>query len=480
MVVSQELLSFLSGVSLFENLGSDALEVLAKRGAELGFHRGDIICKKGDPGNSMFIIAEGIIEVFVDTDNGKQVLAHLRRGEYFGEMALLSGLPRSASVRSLADTKVFGLTKEDFEDVCRRNVDIALDIIKTLSWRLARSNVSATDKSRAEVFVLLSMEPSIGRTTLAANLATAMSKIDEELVALYDPNLENGDLARSFSCDKTIDIASALISAEHVEVISNLIEVLPNLALFPPQKRGGAVLQEFHHHIPFQALRENVSTVVVDSSSTIAGVNREIIKAAEGVLLLLPARERDLKARLEQYERMVLAPANVDLARVKLVLIKGQGEEEPEIPEDLGVETVVLPPLEDDGDLPLALLCEKRPDCDYAKRVSDLARKLRLGRTVELFVPITASMNVEGAKLAISEARSRCPELLHYSKACQTPPDGVDREQVVDVYMVLYGSASEAKLKGKMTSLLDCAGKIKEDLKLDELYLRLDGRLDKI
>ena len=475
----EELARFLAGVSLFENLDTTALEKIASRGAELGFRRGDVICRKGDPGQSMFIITNGIIEVFIESEGERQVLAHLRRGDYFGEMALLTGLPRSASVRSLADTRVFGLTKEDFEDVCRTNVDIALDIIKTLSLRLAHSNVAGTERGAAQVFVLLSMEPAIGKTTVAANMAYSLASSGDEKVAIFDPNLSNDSLAKIFGVEEQVDIASPLVSTGRIDVNSMLKEVKPKLSIFPPQTKGGPILQEFHYHVPFQALRDHVDVVVVDSSSTIAGVNREVIKAAEGVLLLIPADNSDLKATLGQFERMILGPANVDMARVKVVLIKREGHSEPQIPEDLGVDCCVIP----DGAQALAtssLAVEKSSSSEFSQAINELSQKVRTGRAVELFVPITANIDGDRAKKVINDARQRCPELLHFSKASQDAPVGVPHDDRVAVFMVLYGSCSESQLRTKMAKLVDCATNIKEELSIDNLYLRVDGRLDTI
>ncbi len=475
----EELAQFLAGVSLFENLDASALEEIASRGAELGFRRGDVICRKGDPGQSMFIITNGIIEVFIESEGERQVLAHLRRGDYFGEMALLTGLPRSASVRSIADTRVFGLTKEDFEDVCRKNVGIALDIIKTLSLRLAHSNVAGTERGAAQVFVLLSMEPSIGKTTLAANIGYALANMGEDKVALFDPNLSSDSLAKVFALEEQADIASPLVATGRIDASKLLREVKPKLHLLPPQTKGGPMLQEFHYHVPFQALRDHVDVIVIDSSSTIAGVNRDIIKAAEGVMLLIPASNSDLKGTLGQFERMILGPANVDMSRVKLVLMKKADDEDPSIPEDLGVDVCILP----DGSDVLkesALATEKASSSAFSQKVTELSQKLKTGRTVELYVPITAAMDGDKAKEVINKAHHRCPELLHYSKAAQTAPAGVEVGEDVAVYMVLYGSSSEAELRTKMANLVDCATNIKEELSIENLYLKVDGRLDTI
>jgi len=468
---------FLSGVSLFENLSPGALRTLAERGAELGFHRGDIVCRKGDPGQSMFIITSGIFEVFVEGEGEAQVLAHLRKGDYFGEMALLTGLPRSASVRSLAETRVFGLTRADFEDVLRSNVDIALDIIKTLSLRLAHSNVAATERGAAKVFVLLSMEPNLGRTTFAANLAAALAAQGAGRVALYDPNVASTAQAKLFGMADTFDIASTLVTTGRLDVAAVAREVRPGLLVLPPQRAGGPQLQEFQYHIPFQALRDHADVVVVDSSSTMAGLNREVIKSAEAVLLMVPATSPDPKAVLGQVERMILGPANVDASKVHLMLVQRAGDGAPTVPAGLAGQTVVVPPAPG--------TVQERPivvDSDgatpFAAAVTGLARRLISGHVVELWVPVTATLDADRAKDVLHEARNRCPELLHDSRASQEPPPTIAPLPGVDVYMVLYGACSVEELRARMARLVETATDIKERLSLKRLYLRVDGRVD--
>ena len=318
------------------------------------------------------------------------------------------------------------------------------------------------------------------KTTLAANIGYALANMGDDKVAIFDPNLSSDSLAKVFGLEDKVDIASPLVSTGRIDVNASLKEVRPKLSIFPPQSKGGPILQEFHYHVPFQALRDHVNVVVVvDSSSTIAGVNREVIKSAEGVLLLIPASNSDLKSTVGQFERMILGPANVDMSRVKVVLIKRDGDPDPQIPEDLGVDTCILP----DGAAVLAessLAVEKAASSDFSQAIKELSKKVRTGRAVELFVPVTASMDGDKAKKVINNARHRCPELLHFCKAAQEAPVGVPYDENIAVFMVLYGSSSETELRTKMAKLIDCATNIKEELSIDNLYLRVDGRLDTI
>jgi len=98
-------------VPLFDDLPQDAFVALVNR---LGYHRhlpGQLIIREGDPGRSFFIIVEGRVRVYKAGPDGKEItLAHLGEGAFFGEMALLSGAPRTANVVAEEESEILEVT----------------------------------------------------------------------------------------------------------------------------------------------------------------------------------------------------------------------------------------------------------------------------------------------------------------------------------------------------------------------------------
>jgi CRP-like cAMP-binding protein len=98
-------------VPLFDDLPEDAFVALVNR---LGYHRhlpGQLIIREGDPGRSFFIIVEGRVRVYKGGPDGKEItLAHLGEGAFFGEMALLSGAPRTANVVAEEESEILEVT----------------------------------------------------------------------------------------------------------------------------------------------------------------------------------------------------------------------------------------------------------------------------------------------------------------------------------------------------------------------------------
>jgi uncharacterized protein (DUF2225 family) len=126
------------------------LGVLKKYGAR------EVLFKQGDPGSEMFIILRGKVAVLLDSNNSPPfAIAELGPGDFFGEMSLLEGMPRSATIRALEDTIVITIDDNNFEAVIAQQPQIAYRIMKGLSSRLRRQNEELswlrTEKGETEV-----------------------------------------------------------------------------------------------------------------------------------------------------------------------------------------------------------------------------------------------------------------------------------------------------------------------------------------
>jgi CRP-like cAMP-binding protein len=108
-------------VPLFDDLPQDAFVALVNR---LGYHRyvpGHLIIREGDPGRSFFIIVEGRVRVYKSGPDGKEItLAHLGEGAFFGEMALLSGAPRTANVVAEEESEILEVTDNLLRELASR------------------------------------------------------------------------------------------------------------------------------------------------------------------------------------------------------------------------------------------------------------------------------------------------------------------------------------------------------------------------
>jgi CRP/FNR family cyclic AMP-dependent transcriptional regulator len=100
------------------------------------FSKGTVLCREGDPGHEMFIIQKGKVQVKKKIGKGEKVLAELADGEFIGEMALLLGMDRSATVEVLEDSKVLVVGPDTFEGLLKNSPEIAMKMLKKMALRL--------------------------------------------------------------------------------------------------------------------------------------------------------------------------------------------------------------------------------------------------------------------------------------------------------------------------------------------------------
>ena len=127
----------LKRISLFTDLPEPVLQQLASELQEIEAQKDHIIIRKGDQGDSMFLVARGAVMVH----DGDQILATLIAGEYFGEYALIDSYTRSASVTATQPTILFQLSREGFDTIMEQHPALKDTVLKELIKRLRNLNM---------------------------------------------------------------------------------------------------------------------------------------------------------------------------------------------------------------------------------------------------------------------------------------------------------------------------------------------------
>lgn len=105
----------------------------------LSFKKGDVIFREGDLGTEMYVIQKGKVEVRKKIGAEEQILSVLEKGDFFGEMAILEGMPRSATAIALEDTDCIVINEATFDNMIKENVEIAIRMLRKLSKNLRRT-----------------------------------------------------------------------------------------------------------------------------------------------------------------------------------------------------------------------------------------------------------------------------------------------------------------------------------------------------
>lgn len=135
-------INFLRNVSIFEELPERDLEKIANLGTRKTFLKGSVILMEDEIGSALFIIIDGKVKVSRLDETGREViLSILGPGEVFGEMSLLDGMKRSATVSALTDTEVLIIYRDDFLNLLNKHPQIAISLLKELTQRLRKADM---------------------------------------------------------------------------------------------------------------------------------------------------------------------------------------------------------------------------------------------------------------------------------------------------------------------------------------------------
>jgi CRP-like cAMP-binding protein len=136
--------------------------------AEREFAIGEDIVREGDLGSQMYIIQRGRVSVLKLVGEQQIELAELRKGDFFGEMSLLEGLPRSATVRAIEPTSVLVVEPGGFLLKIRRDPTLAFELLQQLSGRVRRLNEQLAETMLAQAQSQAAVDLSMTRTEFEA------------------------------------------------------------------------------------------------------------------------------------------------------------------------------------------------------------------------------------------------------------------------------------------------------------------------
>jgi CRP/FNR family cyclic AMP-dependent transcriptional regulator len=168
-------------IPLFSLLDDAELTVLAQNLDEKSFLAGQIIISAGEPGNTMFVVASGRVELFIkDKAGDKVILGYIMPGELFGELSLLDDAPRSASAIAQENTRLFVVDRNDLEILVKAHPAAALDMMTMLGRRIRDSNLLVSQRVTRNVNELIPES-----TTLGQRLSDRLTQVAGDIRFVY-------------------------------------------------------------------------------------------------------------------------------------------------------------------------------------------------------------------------------------------------------------------------------------------------------
>ena len=140
-VKAEELANILAEHSLFADCDEAELADIILRGHFVQYEKGDEMIMQGDPGNSLLILLSGNARTSMIASNGHEiVLDYAEPGQVLGEIALLDGGDRTASVTAIESTTALTITRSAFEEILQKHKNMALRLLKVMATRIRTAN----------------------------------------------------------------------------------------------------------------------------------------------------------------------------------------------------------------------------------------------------------------------------------------------------------------------------------------------------
>ncbi len=127
-------------VPIFSKIEQAKLKLLAFTSERVNFAVGQEVCHQGDPGNTMYVILGGTADVLIDTAGGQIAVAEMKKNSFFGEIAILCDVPRTATIKAKEPLSTLKITKDMFYRLVAEFPQMAVEIMRELAHRLEDTN----------------------------------------------------------------------------------------------------------------------------------------------------------------------------------------------------------------------------------------------------------------------------------------------------------------------------------------------------
>lgn len=215
-------------IPMFEGLSITELEAITPYFLERSYKRGTIICLEGDEGDEMYVIKKGAVKVYHALEEKDVILAFLREGDCFGEMALMDETQtRSATVETLEATILYVLKRQDYLTFLHNHPQMAVRLLQLTMARLRKAN------ERIQSFNLLNARSRIITTILQLAGEYGVPKGQELIIDFKLTHQQLADLT-GFVRETVSAILIELREEGLIEIEQKKIRIM-NLALLEEQ-----------------------------------------------------------------------------------------------------------------------------------------------------------------------------------------------------------------------------------------------------
>jgi CRP-like cAMP-binding protein len=216
----------LAAVPLFAGLDGAMLDNIGRGMRPRRFRRGEVIFHLGDPGDALFVVVSGAVKITLPSEAGDEaILATLRPGDFFGELALLDGAPRSASAAALEPTETLVLPRDRFRDLVATEPAIRDALLAALARELRRLTLHVEELHFLDIAGRLAAR--------LARLADEQGSRQADGTIRLDAPITQSDLAAMVGCTRQsvnkllgLFVADGLIQVERDAILISDVDRL--------------------------------------------------------------------------------------------------------------------------------------------------------------------------------------------------------------------------------------------------------------
>jgi NTE family protein len=227
-------------IPFFSELPGDVLKAISARLHLERYRKGEVVFFEGSSGDSMYLIESGQVKIVSNINGEERLFAYLGPGNFFGEMALLLGEPRSATIKVDIDAELWVLQRADMDELLEQYPAIAVTISRELSRRLRETDQQPTRRHEYRIVTVISER--IGDLALSLARQTGEQVLLFDLGGLHHSELDMEALSRSSVTLLDSQSTSYLMAGDLAESLGSLAERFDRVLLcILPQKSEVAI-----------------------------------------------------------------------------------------------------------------------------------------------------------------------------------------------------------------------------------------------
>lgn len=331
MTKLQDLYDFLSRVPLFSSIPTDQIRKIAGLFTKEFYHKGDVICHQGEPGDSMYVIRTGTVSVFKKMNNQSIFVNELKRGNFFGEMSLLSGARRNSTVEASLDVTVYCLARENFNILIKTNRNIGLYLSRFYAKRMSVETEGHSPQTMTPTFYAVSATgPKLGVSHFLYSVSFHISNESHKRVVVIEPHLETGKIMQKYDLNRIECPDHGLFRLLPLDSYKfKDIHWYEHLSGFHVLQLRTGFSDRLSEIMPIlmAGLKESYDVVFFNLTHCFNDMERLFIRLCDRTLLLIHNTEeklRDVRSRLSEIETICGASAFLGRIRVGVSHLYGE------------------------------------------------------------------------------------------------------------------------------------------------------------